>query len=428
MFFVTEVQCLGRKVGNGYHGITEETRQKLLSIKTPTTRTELQSVIGLLSYSRRYIPNFARLSQKLTTLLVDDTPYNTIKHAWTTEHESQLRKLIHAIANSQAIQTPKQGPVDLYIDSYKYTVAYLLGQKNKLTNGRYANGYLAMNSKTIPKHMLDDSMAHKEAFALQYAIEELYPLLLGREIHVHTDNEPVHNCLLKQSPASNKKTALTELILSAQSLNIKPHLVHSKDNIADYNTRNAFTYLISNIMPSTHEAKGNINTQTNTITTSHSISNITTNKPPLPANLKRRLEILFSSENTVQYQQYYSNLIKNYDITQTINSYTTNTNGNEILKRTLKNTATIIKQQIQETITEQGEQKNETVNKTTTTTTQIKKTNKRRGKGINTTQGISGQFVLKNYKTYNSQQTKDDFCKTIMDKLSKKGNKTINMY
>ena len=36
-------------------------------------------------------------------------------------------------------------------------------------------------------------------------------------------------------------TCSTDLILCAQSLNIKPNLVHSKDNIADYNTRNALS-------------------------------------------------------------------------------------------------------------------------------------------------------------------------------------------
>ena len=321
-FFVKEVKCLGRQVGHRYHGITEETREKIKSIKTPNKRTELQSALGLLSYSRRYIPNFARQSQILTALLVDDTSHNTLSKAWTQDHENALRNLIAAIITSPAIQSPKEGPVELFIDSSKNTLAYLLGQKNKLKNGRYAHAYVAMNSKLIPREYLDDSMAHKEAMALQYAIEELYPLLLGREVHVFTDNQPVHNCLLKQAPASNKKTALTDLILCAQSLNIKPNLVHSKDNIADYNTRNAFTYLLSNILlPETapikktnqqeHLAKAHVMTpiktipkqQPQTIQTVH-VSHQQPGKPALPANILQRLETLYQNDNLTQSNQY----------------------------------------------------------------------------------------------------------------------------
>ena len=62
------LEFLGHVVGSGVLGPDESKTEKILQVSTPTTKKQVRSLLGLLSFYRRYVPGFASVAAPLTDL------------------------------------------------------------------------------------------------------------------------------------------------------------------------------------------------------------------------------------------------------------------------------------------------------------------------------------------------------------------------
>ena len=208
--FKREVTFLGRVVSEEGYRIDPENLNAVASLKnkTPQTIGELRKLLGLLSYYRRYVPNFAQKAKPLYDLVTraantdsdKEKGNNTgkrgqvpslFKIAWTKQHQTVLEKLIHHLITPPVMAYPDyQRPYIVHTDASKDGLGAVLYQKQAGTVRviAYASRSLTNAEKNYHLH------AGKLKFlALKWAITDQFRdyLYYAPEFTVFTDNNPL---------------------------------------------------------------------------------------------------------------------------------------------------------------------------------------------------------------------------------------------
>ncbi|PFX28682.1 Retrovirus-related Pol polyprotein from transposon opus [Stylophora pistillata] len=153
--FQREVRYLGRIVSQSGHRIDPEGTKAVASLKESRPRTvgEVRKLTGLLSYYRRYIKHFSRISKPLYELLKgpDEQGHRartrrangkTAKQKgqqssrepvkWTSEYQDALEQLITAIANPPVMAYPNYSePFILHTDASERGLGGALYQRQE---------------------------------------------------------------------------------------------------------------------------------------------------------------------------------------------------------------------------------------------------------------------------------------------------------
>jgi len=89
-FGLNKVHYLGHVIGNGEVLPDPRKVEAVKNFKRPETKTEVNSFIGLTSYYRKFVPDYATIATSLTNLLRKKQPE---KVTWTSECEEAFQKL-----------------------------------------------------------------------------------------------------------------------------------------------------------------------------------------------------------------------------------------------------------------------------------------------------------------------------------------------
>ncbi|GFU28168.1 retrovirus-related Pol polyprotein from transposon 297 [Trichonephila clavipes] len=121
------VKFLGHVVGSGQHSPDPGKVESIKNISVPTTKKEIRSFLGLTSYYREYIPNFASLVLPLTELTRNRVP-NIIP--WNEVAEQAFTKLKAQLVKAPSLYTPDLSkPYQLYTDASATAIGACLSQK-----------------------------------------------------------------------------------------------------------------------------------------------------------------------------------------------------------------------------------------------------------------------------------------------------------
>ncbi|GFW21481.1 retrovirus-related Pol polyprotein from transposon 17.6 [Trichonephila clavipes] len=109
------VKFLGHVVGSGQHSPDPGKVESIKNVSLPTTKKEIRSFLGLTSYYREYIPNFASLVLPLTELTKNRVP-NIIP--WNEIAEQAFTKLKAQLVKAPSLYTPDLSkPYQLYTNA-----------------------------------------------------------------------------------------------------------------------------------------------------------------------------------------------------------------------------------------------------------------------------------------------------------------------
>ncbi|KAK3100422.1 hypothetical protein FSP39_019732 [Pinctada imbricata] len=182
ILFQTSVKFLG-------HIVSEEGIQtdpdKISAVKNwtqPKTPKQMKSFLGLASYYRRFVKNFAEIARPLHRLCEKST-----KFVWTPECEESFCRLKEALTTSPVLAYPKPGlQFVLDTDASNYALGAVLSQiedrKEKV---------IAYMSKALNKHEVAYCVTRKELLAVIVALKNFHCYLYGQEILIRTDNAAV---------------------------------------------------------------------------------------------------------------------------------------------------------------------------------------------------------------------------------------------
>ena len=179
--------------------------RKLKDWPIPTTAKEVHSFLGLASYYRRCIPQFAKWANLLHDLIhpiamkkkhvgvkIPPLAPNLPPFKWTAEHQESFNKLKEALTSAPVLAYPD------YMKSFILeTDTSLKGLGTVLSQGDDEGNYRIISFasrmlKPYEKSMRNYSSAKLELLALKWAVcEKFKDYLIGSKFTVLTDNNPL---------------------------------------------------------------------------------------------------------------------------------------------------------------------------------------------------------------------------------------------
>ena len=108
--FKREISYLGRTISADGYAIDPKNVEAVLGKikKKPSNITELRSLLGLLGYFRRSIPNFSQIAKSLYSLIkgTDQTSRSKQPINWTEKHQVSLNQLLTHITSPPILAFP----------------------------------------------------------------------------------------------------------------------------------------------------------------------------------------------------------------------------------------------------------------------------------------------------------------------------------
>lgn len=144
----------------------------------PTSVEELESFLGLVAFSGRFIKHLSDLTMPLNRLRRKNTTFQ-----WTAECQQSFDNIKQALSNNAHLQIfdPSQ-PIELECDCSQKALGGVLSQNNKPVL------YL---SKTLSDAETKYSQIEREALALVWCIQRCHRFLFGRKFLLITDHQPL---------------------------------------------------------------------------------------------------------------------------------------------------------------------------------------------------------------------------------------------
>ena len=207
----------------------EETIDKILHVPPPQTKKQLRAFLGLTSFYRQYVPNFALIAAPLTDATRKGSP-NEI--AWTEAHERAFETLKWHISHPPILSLPDvTKPFILQTDASNLGIGAVLLQED-------ANGEkhpVAFASRKLQPRETRYSTIERECLAIVWGTIKFQEYLYGTEFILETDHQPLQ--YLGKAQFQNGR--LMRWALTLQPYRFLLRAIHGKDNVgADCLSRN----------------------------------------------------------------------------------------------------------------------------------------------------------------------------------------------
>ena len=147
----------------------------ILRLSAPTNVSELRSFIGAVNYYRDMWPRRAHLLAPLTSL-TGKAPF-----VWLPAHQRSFDALQAMIIQDTQLAFPDHNkPFHIYTDSSDYQLGSVVMQDNRP---------LAYYSRKLNSAQRNYTTMEKELLAITATCKEFSSLILGAEVHIHTDHK-----------------------------------------------------------------------------------------------------------------------------------------------------------------------------------------------------------------------------------------------
>ena len=202
-FFQAEVNFLGHILSQRGMSPHPEKVAKIKDWPVPKTSKEVHSFVGLASYYRRFIPNFAKWAGPLHALIIPAVTQLKVRQGvlrksellefkWSTECQEGFDNLKKALTSAPILAYPDYSkPFILETDASLEGLGAVLLQKGDDNTVRII-AYASQSLRPGEKSMRDYSSAKIELLALKWSVcEKFKDYLLGSKFTVYTDNNPL---------------------------------------------------------------------------------------------------------------------------------------------------------------------------------------------------------------------------------------------
>ncbi|KAJ9547353.1 hypothetical protein OSB04_019896 [Centaurea solstitialis] len=175
-FWIREVHFLGHVVNKERVHVDPAKIEAIKKWETPKTPTEIRQFLGLAGYYRRFIANFSKITQPLTTLTQKDK-----KFIWGEKQEEAFQLLKHKLCNAPILALPEgTDNFVVYCDASHQGLGCVLMQNEKVIT--YTSRQLKIHEKNYTTHDL-------ELGAVVFAFKIWRNYLYGTKCTIFTDHK-----------------------------------------------------------------------------------------------------------------------------------------------------------------------------------------------------------------------------------------------
>ena len=170
--------------------------EDIINLQTPTSASEVRSLLGKTNYCSSFIPDYATKTEPLRRLTHKDQPWE-----WTPQHDRAVNELKEALVKASV--TAYFDPVkdtELAVDASPRPVglAAILSQKDQETGTTHIITYA---SRSLTETEQRYSQTERGALAIVWACEHLHLYIYGKPLTVYTDHKPLVSIF--GNPSSN---------------------------------------------------------------------------------------------------------------------------------------------------------------------------------------------------------------------------------
>ena len=207
-----ELEFLGHVVGSGQRKPVPAKVSKILSVATPTTKRQVRSLLGLISYYRRYVPNFAALTSPISDLLAGKSR----KFVWSQVCADALRQIQEVLSSSPVLLLP-----DLSLPFVVRTDASSTGIGGVLLQEKDDHLHpICFVSRKLLDRETRYSTIERECLAIVWVLCKLQRYLWGQSFVLQTDHRPL--AYLRSGRFQNSRIMRWALALQEFCFSVEP--------------------------------------------------------------------------------------------------------------------------------------------------------------------------------------------------------------
>ena len=190
-FFMTEVHYLGHVVSQQGIKPEEDKIRAVREMEPPGDVTAIRRFIGMCSYYRRFIEDFATVAHPLHELTRKERTF-----VWTGECQVAFDTLKQKLTEAPVLAFPRfEHPFVLTCDASNYGIAGILSQEYE---GR--EWTIAYASRSLLQNEKNYSATEKECLAVVWSVKHYRPYLYGQPFRVVTDHSALQWLYAKANP------------------------------------------------------------------------------------------------------------------------------------------------------------------------------------------------------------------------------------
>ena len=199
VFGCDSIPYFGHIISKG--GIHPDPRKvrALKEMRPPSTKDELQTILGMMNYLARYIPNLASLNQPLRNLAKQQ------QLKWEPQHNIALNNIKESICSSLTFFDPKAGNIKLQVDASKFGLGATLIQNGKS---------ISFASRSLNTTEQNYSQIEKELYAILFGCIHYHQYLYGQKFIIISDHKPLQ--VILNRPISKSSPRLQRMLLRIQ--------------------------------------------------------------------------------------------------------------------------------------------------------------------------------------------------------------------
>jgi len=185
MFAKPEVDYVGHKLTGDGIKPTDQRVKAIADMREPESFSELETVLGMLSYVSKFIPNLSELNAPLRDMKRLET------WSWGDEAKRAFNKIKEALVSTKVLQYyDLKKPVTLTVDASMRGLGAAIIQQDRVV--AYASRALTPTEQRY-------AQIEKEMLAVVYGCEKFHKLLYGRDTFlVESDHKPLESILKKE--------------------------------------------------------------------------------------------------------------------------------------------------------------------------------------------------------------------------------------
>ena len=189
-FGKTELDLLGYVISaEGIRAQPSKT-SAIQQLPPPQNIAELRRFLGMSSYYRQLVPEFARIASPLYQLTKKGEPW-----VWDSKRQNAFNQLKEGLCSNQVMAHPDTSkPYILYTDACDHAIGGILCQEDDDGIERPIQYLSAQLTSTQRKW----ATIEKECFAVVYCLDKLRCYLLGSDFVVYTDHKPLLSLFTQQ--------------------------------------------------------------------------------------------------------------------------------------------------------------------------------------------------------------------------------------
>lgn len=220
----SQVKFLGHLFDQNGMKLDPSRIEAIQGLKPPTSKKELQRLLGFINYVRSFIPNFSELTAPIRNLLKKDSVWE-----WTGNQTKALNLIKDRLTKSPVLSSfdPSKS-ITIQTDSSQSGLGCCLLQNNQP---------VAYASRSLSPSETQWAQIEKEMAAILFACNKFHEYIYGRNVLIHSDHKPLVSIMLKDyDKIKNNRLKRIKTKLAIYNINVQ-YLPGKKMFIADFLSR-----------------------------------------------------------------------------------------------------------------------------------------------------------------------------------------------